>query len=63
MENKVCKNKKCNKVLPEECKYKYCEACRNKQAEKAKNAVFRVTSIFATIGLMLFSFDKYKSKK
>lgn len=37
MENKVCKNKKCLKPLPEGYKHKYCEACRNQQAQKVKN--------------------------
>lgn len=33
----ICKNKKCRKVLPIGYKHKYCEACRNKQAQTAKN--------------------------
>ena len=33
MENKVCKNKKCLKPLPEGYKHKYCEACRNQQVQ------------------------------
>lgn len=35
---RVCKNKKCNKPLPEGYKHKYCEACRNKHAHAAKKA-------------------------
>lgn len=38
MENKVCKNKKCRKVLPDGYKHKYCEACRKQNAQKVKNA-------------------------
>ena len=34
---RVCKNKKCQKVLPEDYKHRYCEACRNKHAQTAKN--------------------------
>lgn len=30
---RVCKNKKCQKVLPEGYKHRYCEACRNKHAQ------------------------------
>lgn len=37
-EIRLCKNKKCHKPLPEEYKHRYCEACRNKQAEGWKNA-------------------------
>ena len=29
MEQKKCKNKKCQRPLPEGYKYKYCENCRN----------------------------------
>lgn len=38
-EIRVCKNKKCQKVLPAGYKHKYCEACRNKHAETAKNSL------------------------
>lgn len=38
-EIRVCKNKKCQKVLPAGYKHKYCEACRNKHAETAKNVL------------------------
>lgn len=34
---RVCKNKKCQKVLPLGYKHKYCEACRNQQVENVKN--------------------------
>lgn len=34
-----CKNKKCQKILPEGYKYKYCEACRNRHAQAAKNVL------------------------
>ncbi len=34
MKQKVCK--KCQKPLPKDCKYKYCEACRNKQVDNVK---------------------------
>ncbi|WP_022753106.1 hypothetical protein [Butyrivibrio fibrisolvens] len=35
---RVCKNKECQKILPPDYKHKYCEACRNKHAQMAKNA-------------------------
>ncbi len=38
-EVRVCKNKKCKKILPEGYKHRYCEACRNKHAQNARNAV------------------------
>ncbi len=38
MEEKKCKNKKCQRVLPKGYKYKYCEQCRIKRTEKVKNA-------------------------
>lgn len=38
-EIRVCKNKKCQKVLPAGYIDKYCEACRNQQAQTAKNVL------------------------
>lgn len=35
---RLCKNKKCRKPLPEGYKHKYCEACRTQQAHNAKQA-------------------------
>lgn len=35
-EIRICKNKKCQKVLTAGYKHKYCEACRNKHAETVK---------------------------
>ena len=45
MENRVCKNKKCLKPLPEGYKHKYCEACRNQQAQKVKNGFKAAASV------------------
>ncbi|WP_422111684.1 hypothetical protein HXT30_01625 [Gardnerella sp. DNF00571G] len=36
---RVCANKNCQKVLPPGYRHRYCEACRNKQAEKVKGAL------------------------
>lgn len=33
---RVCKNKNCQKILPEGYKHKYCEACRNQHAHVVK---------------------------
>lgn len=38
MVNKVCRNKKCKKVLPEGYTHRYCESCRNQHVESVKNA-------------------------
>lgn len=35
-EQKICKNKKCQKVLPEGYKHRYCEACRGKYVQAIK---------------------------
>ena len=49
MENKVCKNKNCMKPLPEGYKHKYCEACRNRQAQKVKNGFKTAAGIVGTV--------------
>ena len=75
MENKVCKNKKCMKPLPEGYKHKYCEACRNQHAQKVKNGLKAAAGLAGTAacfgcsktGSMLCSYYCYrrenKSKK
>ena len=46
---KICKNKKCQKPLPEGYKYKYCEACRNQQAQNVKRAGKAGLGILGTV--------------
>lgn len=36
---RVCKNKKCQKVLPAGYRHKYCEACRNQHVQTAKGTL------------------------
>ena len=43
-----CKNKECNKVLPDDYKYKCCQSCMNKNAHAAKNI------LGTTLGIALF---------
>ena len=53
MENRVCKNKKCLKPLPEGYKHKYCEACRNQQAQKVKNGFKAAASVAVTVACVV----------
>ena len=53
MENRVCKNKKCLKLLPEGYKHKYCEACRNQQAQKVKNGFKAAASVAGTVACVV----------
>ena len=53
MENRVCKNKKCLKTLPEGYKHKYCEACRNQQAQKVKNGFKAAASVAGTVACVV----------
>lgn len=48
-EVRVCKNKKCQKVLSVGYKHKYCEACRNQHAQTTKNVLKSVGVIAATV--------------
>lgn len=48
MKQKVCKNKNCQKPLPEGYKYKHCESCRNKKVKQIKN-IGEATMGFAVI--------------
>lgn len=58
-EIKVCKNKKCQKVLPAGYKHKYCEACRNKHAETVKKFLKRVGTVAVVSGACI---AKYAGK-
>ena len=50
MEQKMCRNKKCQRILPEGYKYKYCENCMGKRAGIAKNVLKGVAGVACTIG-------------
>lgn len=47
---KKCKNKKCQRILPDGYKHKYCENCRTEQAQKAKNFGKGALSVVVFIG-------------
>ena len=65
-EVRVCKNKKCQKVLPEDYKHRYCGACRNKHAQTVKK-VFKGTgacaAAAASIVVVILSGGKVNPKK
>ena len=47
---KKCRNKKCQRILPDGYKHKYCENCRTEQAQKAKNFGKGGLGVVATVG-------------
>ena len=55
---KKCKNKKCQRILPEGYKYKYCENCRNEQAGKTKNGIKLGVSILGSAALFIVTKGK-----
>lgn len=55
MEQKVCKNKKCQKPLPVGYKHNYCESCRNGQAKQVKDLCKGALSLVAVVGAALIS--------
>lgn len=58
---KICKNKKCQKPLPEGYKYRYCEACRNKHAQTIKNAGKAIATVAASVAVAVIT--KGRAKK
>lgn len=63
VETRVCKNKKCQKVLPAGYKNKYCEACKNKHVEKAKKTIKNIGAgavTVASIALVVVKGGKIK---
>ena len=51
---RVCKNRKCKKVLPAGYKHSYCEACRNRHAHTVKNALKGLVGAATLGGATLF---------
>lgn len=65
-EIRVCKNKKCQKVLPAGYKHKYCEVCRNKHAETAKNVLKGLgagAATVASVAIVVVTGGKINPKK
>lgn len=65
-EIKVCKNKKCPKVLPAGYKHKYCEACRNQHAQTAKNVLKGIgagAATVASVAVVMINSGKINPKK
>lgn len=50
MEIRKCKNKKCQRTLPEGYKHKYCENCRNEHVKRIKDAGKAVAGVVVIIG-------------
>lgn len=55
MEIKKCKNKKCQKTLPEGYKHKYCESCRNEQVKLVKDTGKKVLGTVAGVAVIVGS--------
>lgn len=62
MEQKVCKNKKCQKPLPVGYKHKYCESCRNGQVKQVKKVGEAALSL-AVVVVTVATKGKVKLKK
>ena len=63
---RVCKNKKCRKVLPKDYKHMYCEACRNKHAQTAKTVFKGIgtgAATVASIAVVIVTGGKINIKK
>ncbi len=48
-EIRFCKNKDCNKELPADYKYKYCEACRNQHIDILKKVGKGIGGVALTV--------------
>lgn len=63
---RVCKNKKCQKILPDGYRHRYCEACRNQQSQTVKNAIKGIGGFAATaasVVLIVITGGKINPKK
>lgn len=62
MEQKRCKNKKCQRILPEGYKHKYCENCRNEQAKKFKDGCKGALGLTLSVVVAVLTKEKINSK-
>ena len=60
--NKKCKNKKCQKPLPADYKYKYCEHCRNEQTDKLKQLGKVAGGVLISAVIAVVTKGKFKPK-
>lgn len=58
-----CRNKKCQKILPTDYKHRYCEACRNKQANTVKRFLSAAGAAVLTGVGVLFTGGKINRKQ
>ena len=58
MENRICKNKKCKKSLPEEYKHRYCESCRNQHIENFGKTGKVLLTVVASIAMVIVTKGK-----
>lgn len=63
MEQKKCKNKKCQRPLLEGYKYKYCESCRNMRTEHIKDFGKKALSVGALAVITVVTKGKINPKK
>lgn len=47
---KKCKNKKCQRLLPEGYKHKYCENCRNEHVKRIKDTGKTALGVVVLVG-------------
>ena len=47
---RVCRNKKCQKILPIGYKHKYCESCRNQHVKIVKDGLKNAGKIATAVG-------------
>lgn len=52
---KKCKNKKCQRILPDDYKYKYCENCRNEQTQNVKKLGKGALRVVTVVGGVLIT--------
>ena len=59
---KKCKNKKCQRPLPEGYKHRYCENCRNERTKRIKDAG-KMAGGLAVVALTIITNGKINPKK
>ncbi len=62
MKMNKCRNKKCQRDLPEGYKHKYCEHCRNKYITKVKGGLKTTAGVVGSFALLVLTKGKFDHK-
>ena len=62
MKMNKCRNKKCQRDLPEGYKHKYCEHCRNTYVKRGKDWMKAAAGVAGSFALLILTKGKFDTR-